>query len=98
MATEVLVGRSARPAKIRARPVTCAEARDLKTGDVLYFTDHQCATDGLRVDRVRVNGAVKTWKRDPSRIEVPWRYGFKGPYGRFTAEDFIQGRVLRQVD
>lgn len=98
MSTEVLVGRSSRPEKINVRPVTAAEARDLRPGDVLYFTDHQRAVDGLRVDRVRVNGAVKTWKRSPSRLEVPWKYGYKGPYGRFTEDDFTQGRVLRQVN
>ena len=31
--------------------------------------------------RVKVNGAVRTWKRDPQRIEVPCKYGM---YEYFT--------------
>lgn len=26
--------------------------------------------------QMRLNGKVKTWKRDPDRIEVPCKYGF----------------------
>lgn len=26
----------------------------------------------------RRNGATKTWKRDESRIRIPFKYGFKG--------------------
>lgn len=32
----------------------------------------------------RVNGQVKTWKRSPERIEVPIKYGFRGPYAYLT--------------
>lgn len=32
---------------------------------------------------VKVNGAVRTWKRDPNRVEVPCKYGM---YEYFTLE------------
>jgi len=35
----------------------------------------------------RRNGATKRWKRDPRRIYVPFKYGFKN-YGNITEADF----------
>ena len=35
---------------------------------------------------VKVNGKVRTWKRDPNRIAVPYKYGLY-EYGTFTADD-----------
>lgn len=35
---------------------------------------------------VKVNGKVRTWKRDPNRIEVPYKYGLY-EYGVLTASD-----------
>ena len=43
---------------------------------------------------VKVNGKVRTWKRDAGRIEVPYKYGMYG-YGTFTADDL--GRILIPV-
>lgn len=45
----------------------------------LYFQDQQ----GFMA-RVRRNGAVKTWKRDPSRIEIPVKFGM---YEAFRVTD-----------
>lgn len=44
--------------------------------------------------RVKVNGAVRRWKRDPNRIEVPVKYGMY-EYGTLQANDI--GRVLIEV-
>lgn len=43
---------------------------------------------------MRRNGATKRWKRDASRIYVPFKFGFKG-YGTITEADFIgtDGRI-----
>lgn len=38
----------------------------------------QVAMSGHRWWSIRRNGATKRWKRDPMRIRVPFRYGFKG--------------------
>ena len=39
----------------------------------------------------KVNGKVRTWKRDPNRVEIPIKYGLY-EYGTFTARDI--NRVL----
>ena len=41
----------------------------------------------------KVNGAIRTWKRDPNRVEVPMKYGFY-EYGTFTTADIEAGRLL----
>ena len=41
--------------------------------------------------RCKVNGKVRTWKRDPYRVEVPVKYGLY-EYGTFNATDM--GRIL----
>lgn len=48
------------------------------------------STDGT-ARQCKVNGKVRTWKRDPNRVEVPIKYGLY-EYGTFTASDI--GRVL----
>ena len=53
--------------------MTLGQAKALKRGDVLhhkYFKN----VDGTP-ERWRVNGMVKTWKRNPHRIKVPLKYG-----------------------
>lgn len=36
---------------------------------------------------IRRNGATRKWKRDPARIYIPFKVGFKG-YGTITELDF----------
>jgi len=45
--------------------------------------------------RIKVNGKVRTWKRDKNRVEVPVKYGLY-EYGTFTAYDI--SRILIPVD
>lgn len=47
--------------------ITLDEAKALKRGDILVqeSTGH----------RWKVNGAVQTWKKDPSRVRVPLKHG-----------------------
>ncbi len=52
------------------------------------------ATDGT-AKRAKVNGKVRTWKRDLTRVEVPLKYGLY-EYGLFTSSDI--DRVLIPVD
>jgi len=49
------------------------QARTLKDGQILHHTKNKNA-DGTP-QRWRVNGKVKTWKRDLSRIRVPLKHG-----------------------
>jgi hypothetical protein len=44
--------------------------------------------------QAKVNGQVRTWKRDPNRVEVPIKYGLY-EYGTFYASDI--GRILISV-
>lgn len=43
---------------------------------------------------VKVNGKVRTWKRDPNRVEVPYKYGLY-EYGTWTAANI--NRILIPV-
>ena len=53
--------------------MTLAQAKALKYGDILHHTQHKNA-DGTP-QRWRVNGAPKTWKRNPERVSVPVKHG-----------------------
>lgn len=68
------------------RPMTHEEAKALDYGD----HPHVLLSDG-RVGVVKVNGAVKTWKRDANRFEVPAKYGLR-EYVTFVPSD--DGRVV----
>lgn len=46
--------------------------------------------------QVKVNGRVKTWKRDPNRIEVSIKYGLY-EHARLTSADIENGVLLAQV-
>jgi len=62
--------RSKTSTKHEFRPMTVEEAK------LLGYNDHPeiIANDGTaRV--VKVNGRIRTWKRDPGRVEVPVKYG-----------------------
>lgn len=68
--------------------MTLEEARNLKHGEVLFHTVNKNA-DGT-AQRWRVNGQVKVWKRDPSRVRIPVKHGLK----RF---DYISENELHLV-
>jgi len=55
--------------------MTLEQAKNLKYGQILYHSIHRNA-DGTP-QRWRVNGRVKTWKRDSSKVEVPVKHGLK---------------------
>ena len=52
------------------RRMTAEEAKLLRSGQQVPFL----ANDGT-MRHAKVNGAVKTWKRDSARVEVPIKYG-----------------------
>ena len=53
--------------------ISLHQAKRLKHGDTLYHVSHKNG-DGTPM-RWRVNGKVKTWKRDPDRVQVPIKHG-----------------------
>jgi len=61
-----------------------------KTGHIWF---HAIQGDARRA---KVNGQVRRWKRDRSRIEVPLKYGMY-EYGKFDSNDVKSGRILRYV-
>ena|SRR5208283_1081140 len=52
------------------RPMTLVEAKALHYGQHIWILSNQ--NDARRV---KVNGAPKVWKRNPGRVEVPFKYG-----------------------
>lgn len=55
--------------------ITFDAAKKLRHGQILYHTILTNA-DGSP-QKWRVNGKVKTWKKEPDRIEVPLKRGLK---------------------
>ncbi len=55
------------------KKITLEIAKTLARGIVLYDTRWH-NTDGSPA-RWRVNGQVKTWKRNPARVRVPLKHG-----------------------
>lgn len=53
--------------------MTLNQAKALKPGDMLHHTEHRNA-DGTPA-RWKVNGKVKTWKRDTARVQIPVKHG-----------------------
>lgn len=66
-------------------PLTMEEAKALKRGDILYHRG-RIGSDG-RPHRWKVNGKVRTWKRDPERVEIPVKRGLYA-YDVVTASEF----------
>ena len=61
--------------------ITFEQAKELKYGDILIDNKGK---------RWKVNGAVKLWKRTPTRIRVPLKHGLY-TYDAITDHDFING-------
>jgi hypothetical protein len=55
--------------------ITLEQAKALTSGTILYHINHR-NSDGSP-ERWRVNGKVKTWKREPNRVQVPIKYGLR---------------------
>lgn len=57
--------------------MTRAEALALGYGDMLYHGVKRQGRGGAEPLRVRVTGKVRTWKRDPERLEIPTKHGLR---------------------
>ena len=80
---EQTYGRRGSPAAFRS--ISLDEARQLRRGDEMWLESR----DGT-MRTVRVSGRVRTWVRDPNRLEIPWRYGLQ-EHGTARASDFERG-------
>jgi len=63
------------------RTMTLEEMKALSPGAHVWFR-----TTSGDARMCKVNGKPKTWKRTPSRVEVPVKYGMY-EYGTFTADE-----------
>ena len=66
------------------------QAKNLKHGDIVHHKELKNA-DGTPA-RGRVNGKVKTWKRDTSRVSVPMKHGLYNYF--YITEDNMQDFTL----
>ena len=57
------------------------EAKNLQYGDVLIFLPD--------MSRWRVNGQVKTWKKDPLRVQVPIKHGLYS-FGYIDSNNYLR--------
>ena len=55
--------------------MTKDQLTDLQLGDILHHKTLRNA-DGTPL-RARVNGKMRTWKRDPGRFQLPMKYGLR---------------------
>ena len=76
------------PAKVTVRYLTLEEIKALSYGDHVAFV----ARDG-KLRRAKVNGNPKTWKRDPSRVEVSLKYGMY-EYATLSTADALSTLVM----
>lgn len=82
--------------------LTLAQAKKLRHGQIVYTPGFYNA-DGT-VQRWRVFGNVKTWVRDPGRVQVPIKHGMyehwyideKNLHGFTLKEPKPQGKVARK--
>lgn len=49
------------------------EVLNLRNGEYVYIIGYYYANG--EAAHVRINGQVKTWKREPNRIKIPFKYG-----------------------
>ena len=76
-------------------PITLEQAKQLNYGDMLHLDNYKNA-DGTPA-RLRVNGKVKTWKRDPKRIKVPVKHGLYN-YGEVTNGSYEGNSISFTID
>lgn len=70
------------------------EFKELQRGDVLY--DKELRNSDGTPWRWRINGKVKTWKRDKQRISIPIKRGFYD-FGYITEHNF-RGFAFKEAD
>ena len=55
--------------------ITLEQAKNLRIGQIVYHINNKNA-DGTP-QRWKVNGKVKTWKRNPNRVQIPVKHGLR---------------------
>lgn len=81
----------------RKKTPDVAEYRNMTKEELLALTynDHpQVILRNGRVGNVKINGAVRTWKRDPNRVEIPVKYGMYECY-TFSLDEALSRFVVQ---
>lgn len=76
------------PTPVRVRAMTREEVLALRSGQRVAVL----LNDG-RLGECKINGAVRTWKRDSRRIEVPVKYGMR-EFATFSLRDALARLVV----
>lgn len=76
----------------KCKHLTLEEAKNLKHGDIVYFRLENDSRGALK--KVRVTGKVKTWKRSPEKVQVPWKYGFYNHNSGYITETNLENWTL----
>ena len=85
MAQRTLLTREERPKYARQRDtISLSQAKKLRYGNHIYNKRSYYSNGCRRV--VKVNGAPKTWKKNPHRVQIPYKYGMY-EYGYITESD-----------
>ena len=80
--------RKKNPDMVTVRPMTRDEILALGYGD------HPAVIlRSGKLGAVKINGAIRTWKRDPERIEVPLKYGMY-EYATFDMRESLERFVV----
>ena len=66
------------------KTITLEQAKQLKTGQIVYHTINKNADQTPQ--RWKVNGKVKTWKRNPEKVQIPVKHGLYS-YDYITEND-----------
>ena len=64
--------------------ITLEQAKNLKYGQIVYHSINKNA-DGTP-QRWKVNGKIKTWKRNPNKIKIPVKHGLNN-FDYITEDD-----------
>lgn len=79
---------------IYVRRMTLDEIKALGT---LGHSHADAITNDGTLRRVKINGAVKRWKREPDRVEVSVKYGMR-EYARFDTAESLRRFVVPETD
>jgi hypothetical protein len=67
--------------------ITIEQAKQLTYRDELHYNSIKNSNGTCA--RIRINGKVKLWKRNPNRIEIPYKHGLYD-YGYLTENNINQ--------
>jgi len=68
------------------KELTLEEKKNLNGGHVYIRANCGCFL------RVKINGKAKTWKKQPEKVQIPFKYGLY-EYGYITENDVVKTEI-----